>query len=234
VGDRIIDLSREAARQLGSDRAGLAKVRVRYLGPAPLLGPADGYRVASNAPLPTRTPPPAPRVIPASMPVGGGDYDPVLELAGGVPTRAAPAAAAPTPASSLAASPLPTAPIAPITTEALAPVTGSEILPTPIAPPPAAATSTPPAALPLRGTLSEGASNLRIQAGAFSSQANAQQAASRLAAAGPASVEAMQRSDGMTLYRVILPAPADVDAAYALRDKVAEYGFADARVVRTY
>ncbi|MCW5760150.1 MAG: septal ring lytic transglycosylase RlpA family protein, partial [Phenylobacterium sp.] len=54
VDNRIIDLSREAARQLGMDRAGLANVRVRYVGPAPLLGPADGYRVADGRSLPTR------------------------------------------------------------------------------------------------------------------------------------------------------------------------------------
>jgi rare lipoprotein A len=53
VGDRIIDLSHEAARQLGYDRKGLARVRVRYVGPAPLLGPEAGVRMAragSSAP----------------------------------------------------------------------------------------------------------------------------------------------------------------------------------------
>ena len=44
----------------------------------------------------------------------------------------------------------------------------------------------------------------------------------------------IQRDDGVTLYRVILPAPADEAGAYALRDRVAEYGFVDARVVRTF
>lgn len=33
VDDRIIDLSQEAARQLGFERQGLARVRVRYVGP---------------------------------------------------------------------------------------------------------------------------------------------------------------------------------------------------------
>ena len=36
--NRIIDLSRAAARALGFERKGLAKVRVRYLAPAPLPG----------------------------------------------------------------------------------------------------------------------------------------------------------------------------------------------------
>jgi len=52
VGQRIIDLSHEAARELGFDRKGLARVRVRYIGPAPLLGPSAGVRVARAAPPP--------------------------------------------------------------------------------------------------------------------------------------------------------------------------------------
>jgi rare lipoprotein A len=102
---------------------------------------------------------------------------------------------------------------APVTSQALPPITGVAISSAPIAP---AATSA-----------------LRVQAGAFSSEAGAQQAAARLSPAGPATVEAVVR-DGVTLYRVVLAAPADEAAAYALRDRVAEIGFADARVVRTF
>ena len=40
VGDRIIDMSREAARQLGFEQQGIAKVRVRYAGPAHLTANA--------------------------------------------------------------------------------------------------------------------------------------------------------------------------------------------------
>lgn len=40
--DRVIDMSREAARVLGFESKGTAKVRVRYLGPAPLSGD-DSY-----------------------------------------------------------------------------------------------------------------------------------------------------------------------------------------------
>ena len=36
AGDRIIDLSRAAAEKLGTRRAGLGRVRVQYLGPAPM------------------------------------------------------------------------------------------------------------------------------------------------------------------------------------------------------
>jgi rare lipoprotein A len=45
VDDRIIDMSRAAARELGFENQGTARVRVRYLGPAP----TNGRAVAGNA-----------------------------------------------------------------------------------------------------------------------------------------------------------------------------------------
>ncbi|HEV7383346.1 MAG TPA: septal ring lytic transglycosylase RlpA family protein [Phenylobacterium sp.] len=71
----------------------------------------------------------------------------------------------------------------------------------------------------------------RIQAGAFSDQDNARRAAAQLAGAGSATIEPMERG-GVTLYRVILPGPADEAEAFAMRDRVAGIGFADARVLR--
>ena len=72
VGNRIIDLSREAARQLDMERQGVARVRVRYVGSAPLLGRDAGVRVARAKPpepRPVQTaraaPPPPPRRVPA-------------------------------------------------------------------------------------------------------------------------------------------------------------------------
>ena len=50
VGGRIIDLSHAAARELGYDRQGTARVRVRYVGPAPLGGPEAGVRYAKATP----------------------------------------------------------------------------------------------------------------------------------------------------------------------------------------
>lgn len=63
VGDRIIDLSREAARRLDFEHQGTARVRVRYAGPAPLNGAAPKYaagaeRVARAAPVREQTAPP--------------------------------------------------------------------------------------------------------------------------------------------------------------------------------
>lgn len=51
VGDRIIDLSRAAARELGFERAGLAKVRVQFVGFAD-----DRTRIAAPVRLPEQRP----------------------------------------------------------------------------------------------------------------------------------------------------------------------------------
>ena len=198
IGDRIIDLSQEAARQLGFDRQGLAKVRVRYVGAAPLLGPDGGLRYANAKPYPTRLP--AAATATSSVLAGA---DPVMELATAMP-RAVPVSAA-------------------ITSENLPPLIGSEISSTPIPPAPGVVNV---GAIPIK-------SALRVQAGAFTSEVNAQRAVSQLSTTGAASIEALER-DGLTLYRVVMPAPADEAAAYALRDRVAEIGFVDARVVRTF
>lgn len=200
VDNRIIDLSREAAIQLGFHRQGLANVRVRYVGPAPL--PADGLRVASTKPLPTRLAPAAAAPIATAVAA-----DPVTELAAGSPPRAAVARIAPDDA---------------ISAQDLPPITGTAISSAPI--------GSPTTLVSLAAAVSPG---LRIQAGAFSSHVNAQRAVAQLTPAGAASIETVQ-SGGMTLYRVVLPAPSDEAAAYALRDRVAEIGFSEARVVRVF
>lgn len=52
VDDRIIDLSRAAARELGFERAGTANVRVQYLGPAEASADAPApSRLADAAPV---------------------------------------------------------------------------------------------------------------------------------------------------------------------------------------
>jgi rare lipoprotein A len=73
VDDRMIDLSREAATQLGYRQRGLARVRVRYLGPAQAHGapPTHGARAGNNrpaAPAPTPVSAPPPLMTPAYIP----------------------------------------------------------------------------------------------------------------------------------------------------------------------
>ena len=207
VDNRIIDLSREAATRLGFERQGQAHNRVRKVGPAPLTSPANSVRITPKdirRPMATRLPPPAP-IAPPRTPAYA---DPLL------------AQSAPKP-------PMQSAPSLvlandPIAAQDLPPVTGAEISDAPIGSP--APQATPPLAT---------STGLRIQAGAFSSPVNAQRAVAQLLPAGNASIETVQR-DGLMLYRVVLPAPSDEAAAYALRDRVAEIGFAEARVVRVY
>jgi rare lipoprotein A len=56
VNDRIIDLSRRAADEIGFRAQGKAKVRVQYIGPAPLKDPDYGHLAAMNAELRRGTP----------------------------------------------------------------------------------------------------------------------------------------------------------------------------------
>ena len=65
VDGRIIDLSRAAAGELGFAGQGLARVRVRYIGPAPLGRPSDGLMIAGV----TAPPKAAPTVRAASEPI---------------------------------------------------------------------------------------------------------------------------------------------------------------------
>jgi rare lipoprotein A len=57
VGDRIIDLSRAAADQLGYREKGVTNVRVRYIGPAPAAG-APRQQIATAGPPPVIASPP--------------------------------------------------------------------------------------------------------------------------------------------------------------------------------
>ena len=188
VGGRVIDLSHAAARELGYDQRGLARVRVRYVGPAAL--PDSSLRYAANA-----KPSPSPRVTPASS------YAPP------VPPIAAPGYTPP-----IVTAQLPPPPVS-VLSSVLAPVSSPVAAPV-VAPAPAA-----PATI------------YRIQAGAFSDQMNAQHVATQLASAGQVLVEPVQHNGG-TLYRVMVQGPTDEGEAWALRDQVAQLGFADARVIR--
>jgi rare lipoprotein A len=203
VGGRLIDLSRAAAQELGYDRAGTAHVRVRYVGPAPLAGPEAGVRYA-RATLPTPSAAP-PRVTLASTgPARRPADEDIFADAALTPTAAV-------------ATPLVRAPEA-VSVSTLAPLASR---------PNSRSAPIPEALVPAMSA----SSTYRIQAGAFSDQDNARRAAAQLASAGTATIEPLERG-GTTLYRVILPGPADEAEAFAMRDRVAGAGFADARVLR--
>ncbi len=190
VDGRIIDLSRAAAEELGFLNKGLAKVRVRYLGPAERTGFNAPILQASNtarAPLrPARTPPPVAPPAPTPPPVATWSGPPAAPGDVDWPTFDAPAAPA---------SPAPYVPAA-----------------------------APPA------PLTAPASRWSVQAGAFSYLTNAQAAAERLSAAGPAQI-LPQHTRGRTLWRVVLGPWDEADAAARARLIAAQSGFADAMVI---
>lgn len=199
VDGRIIDLSHEAARQLGYADKGVAHVRVRYLGPAPSLYGEDTRRyaryVAPNAPkLAAAAPPPPPRK---------GEPDVVFTSA-----------------------PAPRGPVT-IVQSALAPLSR----------PRDAATARLYVASPMasggRPAAGAVATAFRVQAGAYSSAEKARHAAARLDRSWPAVVEPVSRN-GATLYRVMLDGLADQNEAEALRERIADAGFGDARVIRPF
>ncbi len=184
VGDRVIDLSKAAAEQLGYGRAGIAHVRVRYIGPAGKATPFEQRRqVASAAPsFPRDEPPPPKRTYAGGLPPAQAAYDPPPP-----PKLAEPDYV----------------PSAPPSSAPLVPAEPAPVL----------------------------ASGYRIQAGSFASRDNAERAAARLGGAGQASIEPIQRSQGV-LYRVVVNAGPDEAQAFGVRDHVAALGFSDATVLR--
>jgi len=92
VGGRLIDLSREGAKELGFYDKGTARVRVRYVGPAPLDGNLPISRLAqastrrqSQSTTPyaiavLATPPPEGSPTPAPAPVTLPPATPAVEL----------------------------------------------------------------------------------------------------------------------------------------------------------
>jgi len=84
-----------------------------------------------------------------------------------------------------------------------------------------------------RPSASAVATAFRVQAGAYSTADKARYAAARLERSWPAVVEPVSRN-GATLYRVMLDGLADQNEAEELRARIAEAGFADARVIRPF
>ena len=176
----LIDVSQATARQLGFEQQGRARVRVRYVGPAPLGGAETGARYAGASSSYQASAYPSGQTAVASLPP---------------------------------AQPVDSQPLSPLSPPAWSPQT-----------PP------PPAGAPFGA--SPGAGTYRVQAGAFADPANAQRVIAQLGGAVNATVEPVQRADGMTLYRVMVQGAADEGEAWALRDRVASYGLPEARVVR--
>ncbi|MDB5458587.1 MAG: rare lipoprotein [Caulobacteraceae bacterium] len=206
VDGRVIDMSKAAAAELGFVTAGVTKVRVRYVGRAPTPPDQRQYQ-ASNPPQP-----PAPKALPAPVQLAKA---PVVPLPAPQPDPPLAVAAAPAvsqvPLASLQSSGPPSYAAAPPQQQAaLADVDSLLAGSAPAAP--AAAVS------------------FQVQAGVFSSRANAEALAARLDGVGLPEVEPFARN-GQTLYRVVVHGFSSPTAAAAARSQAAALGVPDARVV---
>lgn len=208
VGGRVIDLSYAAARELGFDRKGLAKVRVRYMGLAPLT--PSGRAERNDAPRPALAPPPIVQAR-AEIPAPPKEDD-STDVDWPAPTAEAATNEVADAAGDSALDAVATRPAEVV-----------RIGPPPINPPddqiiPASA-------------FAPAAHGFRIQAGAFSQEANARKVAEALERAGAwPSIEPIERN-GARLYRVTASAGGDEAQAFAIRDRLAGYGVFDARVI---
>lgn len=217
VDDRMIDLSRGAATQLGFIGRGLARVRVRYLGPAhpASSAPQSGYMMADASGGSTRSssamPAPAPAmpapVMPASTPVLMADATPALpassqsrtgHVADNAPLEALP------PGSSASRE---------ITVETISDVPAQ----------PESSFSSPAesqSALPDR---------LTLQIGAFSSPVNADQFARRVS--GMAETRIVQgQSAGRPIWRVFVGTFDSHQSAAQFQSRLRDVGISDSRI----
>ncbi len=233
VGARLIDLSKAAAEELGYASQGVTRVRVRYVGRAPLT-PEDGRLYVASAAPPRAPPRPA-----ATRPVAVDEYA-VAGWPGVQPpiktTTAALTTAASVPAGAVANPPSAT-PLAPAVEHAPAAFAEAES-PAPLVQPPAsepaptapASASAPASAVGELADAAVAGGHFSVQAGAYANWDNAHRAAEVLATAGHTQVQSFDRA-GARLYRVLVDGFSDEGQAWDARERVVRLGFGDARVV---
>jgi rare lipoprotein A len=218
--NRIIDLSKGAARQIGLDISGTAKVRVQLLTresevikQVALQGGGRDAQMAAIANMDSSAPAPTPQTMIASAPVTDRS----------VSVQQIPAPQGPTIAEQIAAR------------EAAERAAQANARQAPVTPMPAL--TLPPSTQPLvvaqpapalsAASLSNG---IFVQAGAFSLPENAERLRAQLAPMGAAHV--MQTSvSGRDFYRVRIGPMASLDAADQLRARVVAAGHGEARVI---
>lgn len=176
VDDRMIDLSRGAATQLDFIGRGLARVRVRYLGPAHARAsaPQSGYMMAGQGTSRPARPEPLPAALPVPVPA------PVMPLPQPVAMSSPSPAVASAPATELQIAN--TDDLAPLSAlpPGSDPAAGMEVAPLDEA---------APAPEPVREMLPQSAAlapvdRITIQIGAFSSPVNADRFAQRISSLG--------------------------------------------------
>jgi len=221
VNGREIDLSRKAAELLGYDRKGTAKVRVQYVGRAPLPGiPGTmNTQVASAGGQETF-------VVPKPV------TDESERRVGAVPKSSVTAVTlAPVAGVKVAPStPVATTPVTPSTLNGAQPVRSMQ----PIADEPqvASANVQPPTPAAVQQVPVPAGTNLFVQAGSFRSFANAEAVHQQLLAQGVRNVQVQPTMiDGAQYYRVRVGPLPDVSSADASLQTVIQRGHAGARII---
>ncbi len=217
---RLIDLSKGAARQIGLDISGTAKVRVQLLTreseiikQVALQGGGRDAQMAAIANLDNSTQSSSPPIAVAAAPITDRS----------VTVQQVPAPQGPTIAEQIAAREA--AERAAAARRPAAVVTQQVLTPPPAGQPAPAAY---PPAYPAFGTTLGNA--IYVQAGAFSQPENAERLRAQLASLGQAHV--MQTSvSGRDFYRVRIGPMASIDAADQIRARVVAAGHGEARVV---
>ncbi|MEN6544232.1 septal ring lytic transglycosylase RlpA family protein [Parvibaculum sp.] len=221
VNGREIDLSRKAAELLGYDRKGTARVRVQYVGRAPLPGiPGTMKTQIASATGQETFIAPKPAMDESEKQVSGvskstvttNELAPVngVKVAAATPVSSAPVGVS----SSTLAAPKPAPAMQPVSDETQV----ADVLP----PTPAAVQHVP---VPT-GT------NLFVQAGSFRNFANAESVHQQLLAQGFSDVQVQPvRVEGTQYYRVRVGPLPSVSAADASLQTVIQKGHAGARII---
>jgi rare lipoprotein A len=211
---RIIDLSRRSAQLLGTDRSGLARVRVQILG--------DESRAIADAM--TRGRPEPVMVASAAAASTASDAVPVQvrpDVPNAAPRASVAVQALPLPASGSAATPAPPVAVAPAPSGVMAEASAGAVARQ-------VAALTPPQ--PNVTTVPVVPTEIYVQAGAFQNVQNAIRLSGQLATIGRATVSP-KPIRGQTLYRVRFGPFLTVDEADQTLNRVIQAGFADARVI---
>lgn len=228
--NRIIDLSKGAAREIGLDISGTAKVRVQLLTreseiikQVAMQGGSRDAQMAAIANMDSTAPSPAPTMVAAAP---APSYDRAV-VAQQIPAPQGPTIAeqiAAREAAERAAAARQPAVAQTVTTQT---VTTQTVTAQPVA---QQALVLPPPSLPASYSPATLGNAIYVQAGAFSQYENAERLRVQLAAIGTAQV--MQTSvGGRDFYRVRIGPMANLDAADQLRARMVAAGHGEARVV---
>ena len=230
VGERIIDVSRAAAVSLGFNQQGLAKVRVRYIGPAKLLGPSDVASGNTSSPssqyYATNS-----EYQPSPDTMAEQDIAPIPGDQPPPPPQPAPTYG--TPSQGISSAPLPPLQNGTYVSEndysvqAQAPEYSVQSMP------PEPEPQAPPQPQPQQQQryMPPASGPYQVVVGAFANQASAQNLAEQLGGMGQASLVPVDRG-GQTLYRVVINGLADETQARLVQERAISMGLTDARMAR--